>query len=471
MGLLEWILLGISALSPVNTNPNNQYLVKTDNLPALQQIVSERNLKIEPLLSEKLEWSDEARSLFGDRYVVQLPQGDDSTFTTIASLPGVQYVEADIIGTSCSIQTPDPNDPLLSEQWGIFKTETNKAWASGFTGNGVKVGINDNGIDTDHEDLTYNASKSYNFWDDNTNVENLDPRAHGTKMSGIVGMIYNNSLGGVGVSPNCDLWIFKCGETAPSHLKTASALIYAADNNVDLVSMSIAFSGLSPILDSALNYAWSKDVFMVGGSGNDGKEGSVYPAAHPYVMSVGATWKNDKRFVISNYGSDVDIFAPGVLIKTTANDGTYEDISGTSAACAFIAGEAALIRQQHPEYTNQQTWDAIINGADTITVDVGTVLRMNTAKAMRLDAITEQPTIPVYDYINYDLTSRSLRYYNAQGVVNVYAINGERVLSRTVEGTGYVSLDNLPSGVYYSRFNCSGSCSGKIETDKCVLYK
>ena len=303
--------------------------------------------------------------------------------------------------------------------------------------------------------------------DNNTDV--TDVNGHGTGIAGVIGMIYNNNKGGVGVSSKSDLWIFKTGDNGMGVAASINAIIYSGDNNIDAVNMSYG-GGYIQTEKDAVDYAWSKGVFLVGACGNYNEDRILYPAGYEHVMSIGATAKGPpiNRSNHSNYGEWVQVFAPGCMITTTylPEINKYVKGSGTSVAVPFVVALASLLKEQNPDYTNQQVWDRIINTSDTMDFDIGKVLTINAEEALGLTGINEKQIISADDFISFNIAERSLTYKNTQGVLDVYSAYGVKVLSESVQGSGHFQLD-LPSGVYYSRFNSNG----KIEKDKCIVVR
>ena len=93
---------------------------------------------------------------------------------------------------------------------------------------------------------------------------------------------------------------------------------------------------------------------IVASSGNSNSTTLNYPASLPNVISVGASWQNGARWEDSNYGSDLDLVAPGVQIYTTTQNNDYENFTGTSASTPHVSGVAALMLSVNPNLTRTQ---------------------------------------------------------------------------------------------------------------------
>jgi cell wall-associated protease len=205
---------------------------------------------------------------------------------------------------------------------------------------------------------------------------------HGTHVAGIIGAIRNNGKGIDGVADNVRIMGVRCVPDGDERDKdVANAIIYAVDNGAQVINMSFgkSYSWDKEAVDKAVKYAMSKDVLLVHAAGNDGKSNDAdhnnfptarfdkaswfSPKAAKNWIEVGAlSWKKgeDATASFSNYGAkNVDVFAPGVDIYSTAPDGGYKNASGTSMASPVTAGVAAMIRSYFPELTAEQVKECI----------------------------------------------------------------------------------------------------------------
>jgi hypothetical protein len=128
-----------------------------------------------------------------------------------------------------------------------------------------------------------------------------------------------------------------------SYSWVAKGIIWAADNGAEVINMSLGGSADSQTLRQAIDYAWGKGVVVVAAAGNNGNSAPFYPAYYTNCIAVAATDSNDNLASWSNYGSWVDVAAPGVSIYSTLKDNSYGYKSGTSMASPHTAGLAALV--------------------------------------------------------------------------------------------------------------------------------
>lgn len=206
---------------------------------------------------------------------------------------------------------------------------------------------------------------------------------HGTHVAGIIGAIRTNNKGIKGVADNVRIMGVRCVPDGDERDKdVANAIIYAVDNGAQVINMSFgkSYSWDKKAVDKAVKYAQSKDVLLVHAAGNDSKDndnkansnfpkatfekgGLFSPKKAKNWIEVGAlSWKKDEDAVapFSNYGQgNVDLFAPGVEIYSTAPDGKYKNASGTSMASPVTAGVAAVIRSYYPELTAEQVKECL----------------------------------------------------------------------------------------------------------------
>ena len=253
-----------------------------------------------------------------------------------------------------------PNDPLLPAQYGIPITGTDKAWAKQKGSPDVIVAVIDSGIDGTHPEF---AGQLLPGWDLTGKVPgpggNFDGYGHGTHVAGIIGAKADNGIGGAGVAPGCKLLpvrIFDEFGHSAEHISTA-AIIWAVDHGARVINASWGSPMESEADKTALQYAFDHDVVFVSAVGNDGGNDPNYPGASDGVIGVAATTDIDTWGSFSTYGDWVSVAAPGEGILSTfpmAKGNGYRIMRGTSMACPFVTGAAALIRSQFPQMTRAQ---------------------------------------------------------------------------------------------------------------------
>ncbi|MDP8952874.1 MAG: S8 family serine peptidase, partial [Actinomycetota bacterium] len=226
-------------------------------------------------------------------------------------------------------------------------------WKAGTTGidSAVPIAVLDTGIFGDHEDLQGKVTKSINFTSSSTAG---DVKGHGTHVAGSVGALTDNGIGGGGgTCPGCVLYNVKVlgDDGSGTSSGIANGITWSSDNGAKVINMSLGGSGFSETVRDAVNYAWGKGVVVVAAAGNNGSSDKFYPAAYPNAIAVGATDSKDQKASYSNYGSWVDVAAPGSNILSTVIDNPsttdvvekYARWNGTSMATPHVAGVAGLV--------------------------------------------------------------------------------------------------------------------------------
>ncbi|WP_110514031.1 S8 family peptidase [Herpetosiphon llansteffanensis] len=341
---------------------NNGYRVSANGAFFEGSKALENGLGIGPLLA--------ANQLDGVGQVamLKLPAGSngDAKIAQLLKNPAVRYAEYNAVRKTLV----DPNDEYYSEQWGLPKIGANGAWDM-TQGNGLVIAIIDTGVSVTHPDLAGHVLPGYNALENNANSH--DDEGHGTAMAGIAAAVSNNGQGVAGLCWNCQILPVKVlnsdGEGTAADI--IEGMYWAADNGARIISMSLGGPRAVQAEQDAVNYIYSKNIPLFASAGNSGNKGNptIYPAAFDHVIAVGATNIQDKVASFSSYGDYVDIAAPGVNIASTALDRDgYEIGSGTSPACPFVAGTAALALSVWPELTVDQIEKLITGSAvDIVT--------------------------------------------------------------------------------------------------------
>jgi thermitase len=316
--------------------------------------------------------------------VVRVTGAADAAAAALNRSGAVQYAEPDYLMHALAT----PNDPLFGQLYGLAEMQAPAGWdaagLAGFpSGDGVKVGIVDTGIDANHEDLvgqTADCAGVSSFGvlgglvgADPTIVagECVDDNDHGTHAAGTVAAIANNGKGVAGVAFNSRLSICKALNSAGSGPMSgvANCIRWAAQQGVKVISMSLGGSD-STTLQEAVQEAWSNGngAVVVAAAGNDGDSTVSYPAGYPEAVSVAAVDASSAHASFSNANGDVEVSAAGVDVLSAKRGGGYMQSSGTSMAAPHAAGVAALIAYHNPTWTAAQVRAKL----DAATDDLGT---------------------------------------------------------------------------------------------------
>ena len=217
------------------------------------------------------------------------------------------------------------------------------------------------------------CNKFIGGWDFiNSDPDPMDDNSHGTHCAGIASAATDNTFGIAGLCWNCSIMGVKVlsNTGAGSYMSVADGIIYAADQNASIISLSLGGSTDSSFVYDAVNYAYSEGSVIIAAAGNSDTDAKSYPAGYDVVIAVGATDINDQKASFSNYGSWVDVSAPGVDIYSTVLNNGYSYMSGTSMACPQVSGLAGLILSVNPSLSNDEVKDILVTNVDPLLDNV-----------------------------------------------------------------------------------------------------
>ncbi|MBN8546186.1 MAG: S8 family serine peptidase [Ignavibacteria bacterium] len=306
-----------------------------------------------------------------------------------------------------------PNDSLVNQQWALSKIGAFESWAITEGADTVIVSVIDTGIDYKHPDLKNKVfinqgetgkdqqgrdknsngidddnngfvddymgwdftdrtgfpfdttGGDYLDWDNDPMDENL--YSHGTAVAGIIGAETNNSLGIAGVAPRIKILNLRSFDPQGygEEDDVSAAVLYSVLMGAKVINMSFGDYSYSHVLRDVVRYAYSKNVVLVGSSGNSNSPDPHYPSGYSEVISVGNSTAEDYVAGSSNYGSTLDLVAPGTQIKTTSRNWNYTDFNGTSAAAPFVTASAAMILSKK-SFSNEEVKQILKSTADDI---------------------------------------------------------------------------------------------------------
>jgi subtilisin family serine protease len=253
---------------------------------------------------------------------------------------------------------PAVNDPRYWEQWSLTKISAEAAWQRSGTAPPVVVGIIDTGISINHPDLQphlwsgLGGNHGFNVLDGSSDVDDRD--GHGTLLAGTIGAVSDNGIGIAAANWPIELMAVKIEDvrTPPNVLNGAIAIVWAVTQGARVINAAWDVGLPHIVLELAIAWAKVAGVVFVAGAGNDGLDNDrlpTYPASYPFdnVISVMASDEGDDRPGFANYGlTTVHIGAPGVRILSTHSyfvTPRWRPYSGSSPACAHVAGAAALV--------------------------------------------------------------------------------------------------------------------------------
>lgn len=389
--LCLWLALGGAALLQAAPRPDLYLVVKPELEAGLQAEFP--GLRLAPLLPAPLlaklglpDWR-RARPL--------APEPD--LLERLRRHPAVLQVEEVPLQRTSLWQADDPG---LRAQWHLARIQAPLAWRWSRGSPSVVVGIVDTGVEWRHEDLAASirvnpgedldgdgrwSEADLNGLDDDLDglvddgvgwdLVDLDPsqlwpgedgapadndpadfNGHGTHCAGDAAATGFNGLGLASPAPAARILPIRAGYTGTDGMGYVShgleGMLLAAASGAQVISMSFGGGSGGLMWQQAVAALHAQGVVLLAAAGNEGSSQRSYPAAFEQVIAVAATDQGDARADFSNYGSWVDLAAPGVAILSTATHGGYTVMQGTSMATPVAAGVAALLKSAHPE------WDA-----------------------------------------------------------------------------------------------------------------
>ncbi|MBS1903167.1 MAG: S8 family serine peptidase [Bacteroidetes bacterium] len=298
------------------------------------------------------QWAHDAMDVPGAWSYTQ----GDSTVNIGFVDTGVQWDHPDLVGQFAVNTAEDINHNGLFDPWPSTETHPD-AYGHLVTGDLDGIDEDGNGYVDDVIGYDFVDQSSINFGD----ASGRDPipydeesHTHGTAVAGVIGAKANNRIGVAGVAPGCRLVALRALDALGNGESDdiASAIVYAADNGVKVLNLSFGDYFPSMLMHDAISYATEHGVLVVASSGNEGSDARHYPSDFSECLSVGMTTQdNSGREVLSpnsSYGEGMDLIAPGTAILTTAADGSYQSISGTSFSAPATAAVAGLLLSHNP---------------------------------------------------------------------------------------------------------------------------
>ncbi len=312
-------------------------------------------------------------------YILSITPETGNTAVEIANRIWESGVFEASVPDLCSKELICSNDPLYSQQWGLqnntypgIDISISQAWNYA-TGKNIKIAIVDTGIDMNHIDLSSNiAGLSY---DTETGTSpSLVYGDHATHCAGIAAAVKDNNIHIAGVAPEATLLSISNSLTTATtnlQLKLADGLCWAYQHGADIISNSWHspyHSAIDEAIQNALTYGRNgRGCVIVFAAGND-NDIVNYPAnCNEKIITVGAINNTGTRAFFSNYGTVLDIMAPGVDIISTLPNNQAGIKSGTSMSCPHVAGVAALVLERNTDLSVNQVNSIICGNAKKLS--------------------------------------------------------------------------------------------------------
>ncbi|MBC8479703.1 MAG: S8 family serine peptidase [FCB group bacterium] len=400
----------------------------------------------------------------------------ESMIADLYTLEAVELVEPDYVVRANIV----PNDQYYPEQWGHNNTgqagsgnvgipdcdtDTDDAWDITTGDSDIIVAILDTGINGNHSEFAGKMVPGYDFV--NNDNDGSDDNGHGTSCAGISAARGNNGSGIAGVSWESGLMPVKVLNSGGSGGDTgiANGIMWASDNGARIVSMSLSGGGFAQYTNDAVDYAVANGTVVFAATGNDNNNQVGYPSGYDNCIAVGALSPcNERKNPLScdgenwwgsNFGSDLDFLAPGVLIYATTMSGGYmSNFNGTSSACPHAAGIGALILSASPSLSPEQVRSIMQLTAD----DIGSPGWDNETGYGRLNALASvsysmsTPEILMdVDAISFDMEQGEMESFPV-AIANV----GDDDLTYSIDPQGYTWTDSFDDYIEYEWIDIEG---------------
>jgi subtilisin family serine protease len=294
-----------------------------------------------------------------------------------------------------------PDDPNYGLLWGLHQAndadiDAPEAWDLTQGSESVTVAVVDTGVGP-HPDLAANLVAGWDFLANDSDPSDED--THGTHVAGTIGARGNNTLGITGVNWRVKVMPLRAGDEANGFEIGAivGAFGYACANGAKVINGSFGGYSHSQAIHDAI--AACPNSLFVFSAGNDAVDTDVFPSypctdGSKNVVCVAASDSADAIASFSNYGSNVELAAPGAAIFSTIPGPSYDTYDGTSMAAPHVSGAAALVLAHRPTLTPLEVRRALIFSTDRKPSFFGYVEtgRLNVARALTQDV--SPPTDP-----------------------------------------------------------------------------
>ncbi len=364
-----------------------------------------------------------------------------------------------------------PNDPLFEKQWNFREPSVRggigmpDAWAKvPGGGSGVAVAIVDTGVAYRTSGIYRKAPdlagtkfrEGYDFVNDDPYPD--DDNGHGTHICGIIAQTTNNSYGVAGAAFGATIIPVKAFDSSGWGIDEdiARGIRFAVEKGAKIINLSFGGESSSAVLKSAIDYAMSSGAIVFAASGNDNEENINYPARYEKCVAVGATNRQIRRASYSNYGSGLDLVAPGgeaasgegIIQNTYVIQGNprsgfgFIEMAGTSMATAHVSGVAALIKSKNPSWDPDKIKFALISscrdlGAKGWDREYGYGL-VDAKRALDI-AVAPEPSTLAIDSVSPDTAKMGERdkkiTIQGEGFVSPIEVRLERIGEETIRAT------------------------------------
>lgn len=348
-----------SELTENNTGNNDQYIVVTKSQTACNNIKHQYD--------EYVDENDSSEALQDENILVTQMTKEEAR--ALENNSNVLSVEKDVVVTAnakkyskkvnkktyTKLTEGSENKTKSETEWNIKQIQADDLNTSNQKTGKVKVAILDSGVDVGGD---IDVTGYVNLIPGEKEVTPLfqDTTGHGTSIAGIIAA-NNNEIGITGINPDAEIYSIKVldeNNVAPIS-RIVEGIYWAIDHDINIINMSFGTSTPSEALKSAIKDAYNHGILLVAAAGNngEGKTSTIeYPAAYDEVIAVGSVDSMGNRADDSAVGADLELVAPGELIKSTGAFNGEIVTSGTSMAAPHVTGVASLLWQKDLSCSN-----------------------------------------------------------------------------------------------------------------------
>jgi subtilisin family serine protease len=362
-------------------------------------MIAESVIRIAPFYKSQIK-NEKLGDVVGRMFLVTTAEQGNlgSAIAAFAHDPNVEIAEPNHIYHLYYI----PNDPLITSWYHLTKIDAYTAWdfIRGDSTSRPVLGIVDSGVYYDHPELEPNmwinvaedvdgdgrfTDADINGIDDDSNgflddvvgydIAMDDPIPfepipwHGTHVAGCASMVTDNAYGGAAVSWGARIMAVKCANDADPNtiVNGFQGITYAIDNGATVINLSWGRGGgPSQYEQNVINAAYNSGVVVVAAAGNESSSALHYPAGYNHVVAAASVDPTDHKSSFSNYGTWVDVSAPGEGIFSTWGHDGFTSLDGTSMSSPITSGIICLIQSAHPEWGVERVVGRLEETCDTI---------------------------------------------------------------------------------------------------------
>ncbi|MEA1874741.1 MAG: S8 family serine peptidase [Bacteroidota bacterium] len=342
------------------------------------------------------------------------------------NMPEIEYAEKAPLFRISMV----PNDPYYGEvsgsysaaaNWHLTNINAEAAWDITTGDTNIVVAVLDNAIYVNHPDLQNKIVEQVDLGNgdnDPSPPENTYIWSHGTHGAGLIAAETNNGVGVASIGYDVSIMAVKLGDDASDGQAMAAGfegIVWAADHGADVINMSWGSPQFFITMQHTVNYAYNKGCVLVGAAGNNGNGAETqmnpdipvnyvgYPAALEHVIAVGSNDVGDNKSDFSNYGTWIDVLAPGgyynegflgigrfSVLSTTASEagdivsslsgegggaadygvtGQYDIMQGTSMAAPVTSGLCGLMLSANPDLTPEELTAILKSTCDNVDAE------------------------------------------------------------------------------------------------------